>query len=313
MIAFWRGTICALVGVSLAGCAGLTQIEDTITKFDQGAHSLSTAEMNFFRAVQTADCTSEFYFQAFEWANGTKDNFDISGNCTPTILSDDQIKTRQALMDAITLYADKMEALASHDDNKTLDNNSQQLASSINNMAKNDPKLSSAFPVATGVEAAIIGISDMVLDQKKFTEIKGAAKDMEPDLETVVMTLQKENITFSLGIASKIDNIEGILRPIVAETHKQRGKMSFFDVVESRRILQSANPFGTTPLSQSTGAADPAKDPQNAALQLNKTLDALLNANKAIASAGTGGIIAAVNDLIARAQAAQAMQAALNK
>jgi hypothetical protein len=42
-------------------CGGLKQIQDTIARFDQGAHSVSTAEMNFFRAVQTADCTNQFY------------------------------------------------------------------------------------------------------------------------------------------------------------------------------------------------------------------------------------------------------------
>ncbi|MGA2223597.1 MAG: hypothetical protein ABSH41_04045 [Syntrophobacteraceae bacterium] len=305
MVSFWRGVLFALVGVSLAGCAGLTQIEDTITKYDQGAHSVSAAEMNFFKSVQTVDCTSQFYLQAIGWANGTEHNFYINGICTPTILTDDQIKTRQALMDAITLYADKMAALASRDDSKTLDTNSQKLASNINNMAKQHQF--SALPVAADVEAAIIGISDMVLDQKKFAEIKKAARDMQPDLQTVVMTLQKENIIFAQGIASKIDRIEAALRPLVA-AEKQRGMVSFLDLLEARRILQSANPFSTTSL-----AADPDKDPQNVALQLNKALDAVLNANKAIASAGTGGIIASVNDLIARAQAAQSIQTALNK
>lgn len=312
MITFWRSVVCALVGVSLAGCAGLTQMEDTITKFDQGAHSLSAAEMNFFRAVQTVDCTSSFYLQAIGWVNGIEHNFDISGTCTPTILTDDQVKTRQALMDTITLYADRMETMASRDDDKTLDTNSQKLAGNINDMAKQH-EFSSAFPVATDVEAAIISIAEMVLDQKKFTVIKTAAKETEPHLEKVIKALQEENKTFAQGIASKIDNIEGGLRSIVANTHEQRSKMSFFDVVQARLILQSANPFGTTPLSQTTGAADPSKDPQNAALQLNKALDAILNANKAIASAGTGGIIAAVNDLVSRAQAAQAIQTALSK
>jgi hypothetical protein len=39
----------------------------------------------------------------------------------------------------------------------------------------------------------------------------------------------------------------------------------------------------------------------------------VLNANNAIANAGSGGIVAAVNDLIARAQAAQTINAALSK
>ena len=32
---------------AFSGCAGLTQMQDTVTKFDQGAHSVSTAQMSF--------------------------------------------------------------------------------------------------------------------------------------------------------------------------------------------------------------------------------------------------------------------------
>jgi hypothetical protein len=312
MISFRQILVLFAIGISLAGCAGLTQMEDTITKFDQGAHTLSTAQMNYFQAVQVVDCTSAFYIQAIGWARGTESNFDISGTCNPTILTDDQIKTRQALMDSITLYADRMTAMASRDKNKTLDANSQKLAVNINGMAKQH-QFSAALPVAADVEAAIIGISEMVLDEKKFTIIKTAAADMQPHIEKVIKALQAENQTFAQGIASKIDNIELGLRSIVASAHEQRGEMSFFDVVQAREILRSANPFGVTPLSQTSGAADPRKDPQNAALQLNNALDAILNANMAIANAGTGGAIAAVNDLVSRAQAAQAIQTALSK
>jgi hypothetical protein len=296
---------------TIAGCAGLSQIQDTITKFDQGVHSTSTAQMNFFRAVQVADCTNQFYKQAFSYATGKKDNFDLTGVCTPTILTDDQIKIRQALMDAITLYADKMATLATSDDNKMLDSNSQNLAGTLNSMAKTHGFTN--LSVASGVEAAIIAIANMKIDQMRFSAIKKSATEMQQHLESVVNSLKAENTNFAVGLASNIAAIELELRPIVASTHKQRGTMSFFDVVESRRIMQSVNPFSLVPIAETGGAADPKADAQNVALQLNAALDAVLTANNAIANAGTGGIIAAVSDLIARAQAAQAIQATLNK
>jgi hypothetical protein len=204
-----------------------------------------------------------------------------------------------------------MAALATNDDEKSLDTNSQNLAGNLNSLAKAHGFTS--LSVASGVEAAIIAIANMKIDQMKFSDIKKSAADMQQHLENIVLSLKAENTNFAVGIASKIDGVETDLRTIVAGTHTQRGKMSFFDVVEAHHIMQTVNPFSLTPISYKNGAADPNVDAQNIALQMNATLDAILNANKAIANAGTGGIIAAVNDLIARAQAAQAIQTALNK
>ncbi len=295
----------------LAGCAGLSGIQDSVVGFDQGVHSTGFAQMNFFREVQVADCTNQFYTQAFRWASGKENNFDLGGVCTPTILTDDQLKIRQALMDALVLYADNMAALATSDDNKKLDANSQKLAGALNSMATAHGFTN--LQIATGVEAAIIAIANMKVDQMRFSEIKRAAADMQQHLESVVSSLKAENTNFAVGIASKVDGVELELRAVVAGTRSQRGGMSFFDVVEARRIMQSVNPFSVIPLTATRGAADPKTDPQNVAVQLNATLDAALNANNAIANAGTGGIIAAVNNLIAHAQTAQAIQAALNR
>lgn len=308
---YWRSFVGILMGLSLAGCPGLSMMQQSILQFDQGAHSLSTSEMNYFIAVQSVDCTAGFYLQAINWANGPGSNFDISGVCTPTILTDAQIKTRQALMDALTLYADKMAALASPDSNKALDANSQKLAENLNALAKQQKF--SDLSLASSVEAAIIAISEMALDQKKFKEIKTAAKEMNPHLTAVVSALEIENNVFAQGIGSKLDSIEMNLRPLVASQTKSDPMSRLMDVVEARHIMQTANPFGTVPLTKTEGAADPSKDPNNVALRLNKALDSMLNANKAIANAGTGGIIAAANDLIARAQAAQRVQSSLNK
>jgi hypothetical protein len=296
---------------AITGCSGLSQIKDPISKFDQGVHSASTAQMNFFRAVQIADCTNQFYNQTADWAIEKRGTFNLSGVCKPAILTDDQIKIRQALIDAITLYADKMATLATSDDNKTLDSDSQKLSATLNSMATAHGFTS--LKVAAGVEAAIIEIANMKLDQMRVAQIKESAAKMQPNLENIVASLKAENTNFAVLVASKIDGVKVTLKAVVLDASAQRGSMSFFDVVEARRIMQSVNPFGLTPLANTEGAADPNVDAQNVAMQLNKALDAVLNANKAIATAGEGGIIVAANDLIARAQTAQTIQATLNK
>jgi hypothetical protein len=90
----------AMVLVVLVGCgaAGLTQFQDSVTKFNQGANSVSTAESSFFKAVRNVDCTNQFYARAYNQARGSG-NVDISSACAPSILTDEQIKTRQSLMD----------------------------------------------------------------------------------------------------------------------------------------------------------------------------------------------------------------------
>ena len=297
--------------VCLAGCSGLKQIQDTMTKFDEGVHSVATAEMNFFRAVQTADCSNQFYAKAYEYAVDNKGSFDLTGACTPTILDDKEILIRQALMDSITLYADKMVALATSDSDKSLDANAQKLAGRINGLAKQGGF--SDLSLASGVQSAIIAISEMALDQKRFDNLRESASAMAPHLKSVVDALKSENVNFAYGIAGKTAGVEGYLREVVAATHHEQGQLSFFRIVQARRIVQSVNPFSPETIAASAGGGDLSRDPHNVALQINVTLDSVVNANQAIAGAGTGGLIAAVNDLVVRAKAAQNVQGALNQ
>ena len=302
-----RLLVFALV-LAAGGCSGLGQIQAPVAKFAEGAHSVATSEVSFLRAVETADCTGQFYAGAFDYAMGRTQSFDLSGACTPRILDEKEIQIRQALTEAVTLYADKLQALATNDDDKTLDANSQDLATKLNKLAS-----TGGIPVSSvgaGVEAAVIAITEMALDQRRFSDVRKAAQAMQPSLVTVVTALESENTSFAVGIASAMDGVEAKLRPIVAGVDKKQTAARFFALVEARRIMRGVNPFGTPPLSRPTAAGD-SIDPRNVAAALNAALDAVLNANKAIASAGTGGIVAAVSDLIARAQAAQATQAAL--
>ncbi len=293
----------------LAGCSGLSQIQGPVTQLDQGVHSTSTNEMTFLKAVETAECNNQFYSATHDWAVGKKGaNFDITGSCNPSVLTDQEIQIRQQLMDALTLYADKMLALTSSDDDKTLDANSQQLAGNLNSFAKQQGF--SSLSMASDVEAAIINLSEMVLDQKRFADIQAAASSMQPSLKTIIDVLKTENTNFALGLASNLDQTEVDLRDIVINTRKQRGAMSFFDVVEARQTMQTLNPLGASPLAAPSSSAH---DPSKVAEQLNASLDAILAANQAIASGNAGGAMTAVNDLVTRAKAAQSDASTLSK
>jgi hypothetical protein len=300
-----------VISCALTGCNGLTQMQDTISKFDQGAHSVSTGQMAFFRQVQIADCNDQFYSAAFDYSIKQTDRLDLTGKCTPTILDSKQIKSRQALMDSITLYVDKIQTLATSDSNKTLDTNSQNLANQLNGVAKSHGFAN--LSVASDVEAAVIAITEMALDQRKFKDIASAANAMNPYLVNLVNALKFENNTFAIGMASKMDHMQIQLKAAVSESRKDTNVRSFLDVLVARDIIRSMNPLGASPLSVAEGSADPGLDPQNVAIQLNASLDALVNANDALINAGTGGVIAAVNDLIARAQHANNILTAINK
>lgn len=299
------------IGLVLAGCSGLTQMQDTISKFDQGTHSVATGQMTFFRQVQIADCNNQFYSAAFKFSTKQTDVLDLTGKCVPTILDEKQIKSRQALMNSITLYVDKIQTLATGDINKTLDTNSQNLAKQLNGVAKTHGFAD--LSTASKVEADVIAITEMALDQRKFKDIKDAANTINPSIVEIVNTLKDENSTFAIGMASKMDQIQIQLKAAVSEARNETGVRSFLDVITAREIIRNINPLGASPLTVAEGNADPSIDPQNVAKQLNASLDSLVNANEALANAGTGGIIAAVNDLIAKAQHANDVLSAINK
>jgi hypothetical protein len=256
--------------------------------------------MAFFREVQAADCANQFYTAAYSFAINGADALDLSGQCEPSILDSKQIKARQALMDSLTLYVDKIQALAASDDNKTLDSNSTKLAGQLKGLAVTHALMSGSM--AQDVEAAVIGVAEMALDQKKFTDIKNAATAMAPNISKIVEALKTENKGFAEGIASKTGQIEGQLKLALVSARKKDGPRSLLDVIAARDIVRSVNPLGATLPAVAAADPDPKADPRNVAKQLNAALDALVNSNDALAGAGTGGLAAAVNDLVARGQ-----------
>jgi hypothetical protein len=299
--------------LALSACSSsLTQTQDATSKFSNAAHTISTSEIAFFRAVQTADCNNQFYNQALKWATGSAANFDITGACTPTVLTDAQIQNRQILMTTITLYADQIAALASSDNDKSLDRDSRDLARKINAVAKRGWLKN--ISTAGEVEGAVIAIAQMVLDPRIYSDIRAAAQAMDPWLRKLVVALQNENSTIAANpITSKLGGVESTMRTVTAMAPRADPTARFFYLVQARAIMQGVNPMGSAPVAESAGAIEPTRVADKEAALLNAALDAVVRANQAIQNATTGGTVAAVNDLIARAQAAQAMQAALIK
>jgi hypothetical protein len=305
MVVIRQSIVVILVALSLAGCSGISQVKDTISKYNQGIHSVSSTEMNFFRSAQSAECTADFYGKANRWARGVDKNPNIDGICMPQSITDERIKVHQATMDKITLYADTMKALISSDNDRALNLNSKELVNRINSILRTCP----IFNLSAGsdIEMVIVNISQMGLNQRKINEVKAAAQKMEPYLERVIKRLEKENIIVAQGINTHLAEIRKDVEQLLKKD-KQKGIVRFLNFVQARRIVQSANPFGMTPVSRTKGAMDPQKDPLTVALNLNKALEAVITANKALTSADNGNIAASINDLVLRAHTMESIQ-----
>jgi hypothetical protein len=284
------------VGVTcVSACSGLTQMQDTINKFDQGAHTASTAQMSLFKQVQQAECNRNFYNTALSFAAAKKNSsadkspaitLDLTAPCKHTELTDDQLQIRQKLMDSITLYADAIQTLANGTDDTNLSKNSQALATDINTLAKQQ-KFSAVTPATTGaLNTALVTITNMILDHAKYKDIKSAASSVQQELSTVVEELKAENVNDIQSLESKAGAISGDFNTAVLAARENAGLASFLDVVYARSSIQSI-----------------VSAPPNVA-QLNATLDALVTSNQALARATNGGAIPEISDLTSRAQQA---------
>ncbi|MEX3969741.1 hypothetical protein [Paraburkholderia caribensis] len=324
IIIFLAGILMIFIG----GCSGLTQVQDSVTKFDQGAHTIATAQVTFFRSAQTADCNFHFYTRALEYShnpNPTPGVLPLMAPCDKSsmAITDDQIALRQNLLNTITLYADQIQAVASTDSDKTLSDNARDTAKNINDAAKALHLTGSATPVATGVEAAVIAITNMVLNAKQLRDIKAAAQEQSVNLKNVVSRLKIENINLAKHLAEIADNItqqfetsiatvkrDGILVNAQGTTiSRANNSQVYLLAITARQMLLNTPPAGIA-FAATNGST---QDPVTVAGQINSALDSLVQANDSIASATTGGLIADVSDLVARAQAAQTMQTALAK
>ncbi|MGH8259207.1 MAG: hypothetical protein ACREUG_05905, partial [Steroidobacteraceae bacterium] len=289
--------------IGIAGCSSLPPMRDTLEHFDEGAHTVATAQLTFLSAVQFADCDEQFLSKAYDYAHG-QDGIDLRASCQPSVLPAEQVETRQALLNAIILYVDQLQAMAAAGDDQSLDTNEQDLAAKANALAQAHGFSNLSAPA--DVEAAVIGLTGMVLDRRKSRTLVSAAREQQPALSKVVAALQNENVELAAAIDSNLVVVRAELAAVLAEVRNHDHEKVFFDAVQARGILQAADPFhASAPLTPDDPQAEDAKRTSQVVAQLNDALEAIVQANHALATSGPGGVKAAVPDLIVRARAAQ--------
>ena len=279
----------ALLTSILAACAGITLMQDSLSKLDQSTHDLATVQESYWTDLQAADCQ----YQSLEsvaryYAAPATSGVPLSSTCKATILTDDQVELRKNLTGALVLYVDKLQAIGTDDSDKNLTSNSESLAAAIKKAAP------SVNANATGVEAALIAISELALDQRRFGDIKSAAIAMNPSISSIVQTLKNENQLFLEGYKTKSGGSEIAIRTILA-AESPRNAPSLSDLLQARTLFEA-----------SSNSIDEAR-----VKKLNAALDALASANEALAKSSTGGLRASINDLTVRVRSARSIKSDL--
>lgn len=289
-------SVCALGGCSAFG--RYAQMQDNISKFDQGAHMVSVSEISFLHQVQSGECSRNFYEQAFQFATAQQDPtthrypkvaLDLQPACTPQELTNQEMQVRQQLMDAITLYADTLLALAGGSNDTSLDSSSEALAKGVQSLAAQQKFTAIGTNDVAGVNAAISTLAGFLIDHREYGKITTAASKLQQPLTTIVSALKSENLNNAQGLASKQQDVTNDFRAAVSASRDHSGAASFLDIAQARTALNSI-----------------LISPQNVS-QLNAALDALLAANQSLGSPPSGASKAEISALISRGQQAVAV------
>jgi hypothetical protein len=242
----------ALIGVTtLSACSTFSQLaqtQDIVSKFDQGIHTVSVAEMSYLHQVQTAECSRNFYGQAYDFASAQKDpnthrfppiTLELMPACTPQELTNDQLQLRQKLMDTITLYADSVQALTNGTNDSTLSSNSSALAKDIQGLASQHKFTAVNANDTAGLNAAVASVAEFIVDHHEYTKVRDAASKVQQPLAAIVDALKAENINDAQGLASKAEAITSDFRIAVSSSRDHMGTASFLDIAEAHVALAS--------------------------------------------------------------------------
>jgi hypothetical protein len=294
--------VASIVGgtAALSACAGLTQMQDTAAKFDQGVHYAGAAELSFYNQVRSAECTRDFYRNGFDFATATRDpktkqyvpniSLDLrSVACSNKELTDDELALREKLLSTITLYADAIQTLTNGTSDKSLSDKASDLADNIKTLGTQQKFPGTAATDIAALNAAVITLTTMILDHRSYQHVKDAAQAMKSPLSQVVEALKAENLADAVGLASKADGLVNEVKTGLDSARDQFGAASFLEVIFAREALQSL--IVTPPDVKG----------------LNDTLDAIVAANTALARSTEGGAIPEISDLTSRAQQASAL------
>lgn len=138
-----------------------------------------------------------------------------------------EFEKRTRLLDALRLYGQLMETIATSKQDAALDANAKALAASLDKLGKNTDALrglnreldalgiapSGSNGTAANLIATVIsGLGDLVIDHEEAHEMKQAANSLEPALKAVIPIFEKENDNLVASIKSdnsQIRTIEG--------------------------------------------------------------------------------------------------------
>jgi hypothetical protein len=204
----WRQRIilCLGVGFSAGACSTLSQYQQPVATFAQAAHAAATAQASFYSAYLVSECENNLVQSISNVATGQTRALKLVNDCqksaTSQAISSGQVKTRNDLMNALALYADKMQAVA-QGTNQTLDSNSESLAKEINGYASSHKiTVPGGSPqIAEAVEAALIGITNLVTDRTRIDSIKDAASQQKDNIRSVSCALEQENVVLGNNFA----------------------------------------------------------------------------------------------------------------
>lgn len=278
--------ICTCVLSACSTFSRLAQTQEAVSNFDQGVHTVSTSEMAFLHQVQSAECTRDFYEQAYKFATNQTSKLDLAPPCKPQELTNDELQLRQRLMNAVSLYADSLEALTNDTNSSGLDSDSSTLAKNIQSLASQQKFTSVSANDTAGLNAAVVTVAEFIVDHHEYKKISAAASSLQQSLSTIVAALKSENLNDAQGISSNLGTVTNDFRTAVSSSRDKMGPASFLDIAQAHSAL----------ISIMISSPDVA--------QLNSALDALITANQALADPKSTGAKAAISALISRGQQA---------